>query len=262
MNVTHRPLNAVPDGIARAWGGVAIRAQIARGGVVSYWDEVRWDGKPGERSIWIVKPNGRESPQVVNHVILKGTTPLTLYQPYAVACGKNRVPVMQLGIPLIAFQESRGDVWDKYVAKSLDLSHGIGAVVGVNNDAVLPSLVYIIVEQGPAPTTFEVVITWGNSNAQGPAGGFQNSRQLLAACASARSPAPWCCSLAPSCRPRPGPSSALRLRSRRACRPRIGRGSKTCWRRRRFRRASKSSRTPCGSTCSTTCSTTRSSPPR
>ena len=171
MNVTHRPLNAVPDGIARAWGGVAVKAQIARGGVVSYWDEVRWDGKPGERSIWIVKPNGLENPAAVNHVVLKGTTPLTLYQPYTAACGTTRVPVMQLGIPLIAFQESRGDVWDKYVAKSLDLRHGIGAVVGLNNNAVLPSLVYIIVEQGPTPTTFEAVITWGNSNAQGPAGG-------------------------------------------------------------------------------------------
>ena len=171
MNVTHRPLTAVPASIARAWGGVAIRAQIARGGVVSYWDEVRWDGRPGERSIWIVKPNGRESPQAVSHVVLKGTTPLTLYQPYTVGCGKNRVPVMQLGIPLIAFQESRGDVWDKYVAKNLNMSHGIGAVVGVNNNAVLPSLVYIIIEQGPAPTTFEVVITWSDSNAQAPGGG-------------------------------------------------------------------------------------------
>ena len=94
MNVTHRPVNSVPDSIARAWGGVAIRAQIARGGV-----------------------------------------------------------------------------WDKYVAKSLNLSHGIGAVVGVNNDAVLANLVYIIVEQGSTPTTFEVVITWSNRNAQTPGGG-------------------------------------------------------------------------------------------
>jgi len=171
MNVTHRPLSAVPDGIARAWGGVAIQAQIARGGVDSYWDEVRWDGRPGERSIWIVKPTGRENPQAVNHVVLKGTTPLTLYQPYTAACDTSRIPVMELGIPLIAFQESRGDVWDKYVAKSLDLSHGIGAVVGVNSNAVLPNLVYIIVEQGPTPTTFEVVITWSDSNAQTPGGG-------------------------------------------------------------------------------------------
>jgi hypothetical protein len=171
MNVTHRPLESVPDSIARAWGGVAIQAQIARGGVVSYWDEVRWDGRSGERSIWIVKPTGRESPQAVGHVVLKGTTPATLYQPFTAACGTSRIPVMQLGIPLIAFQESRGDVWDKYVAKSLDLRHGIGAVVGVNNNAVLANLVYIIVEQGSTPTTFEVVITWSDSNAQSPDGG-------------------------------------------------------------------------------------------
>jgi len=171
MNVTQRPLNAVPDSIARAWGGVAIEAQIARGGVVSYWDEVRWDGRPGERSIWIVTPSGRNTPQTVRHVVLKGTTPLTLYQPYTAACGTCRLPVMQLGIPLIAFRESRGDVWDKYVAKILDLRHGIGVVVGVNNNAVWPDLAYIIVEQGPTPTTFEVVITWSNSNAQAPGGG-------------------------------------------------------------------------------------------
>jgi hypothetical protein len=168
--ITHRPLNAVPESIARAWGGVAIQSQIARGGVVSFWDEVRWDGKPGERSIWIVKPSGREEPQSVRHVVLKGRTPLALYQPYTVACGKSRVPVMSLGIPLIAFQESRGDVWDKYVAKNLDLSHGVGAVVGVNNQALLADLMYIIVEHGPDPTTFEVLITWGASGSQ-PHGG-------------------------------------------------------------------------------------------
>jgi hypothetical protein len=171
MNVTHRPLSSVPDSIARAWGGVAIKAQIARGGVDSYWDEVRWDGRPGERSIWIVKPNGRERPQGVSHVVLKGTTPLTLYQPYTAVDGMIRIPVMRLGIPLIAFQESRGDVWDKLVAKGLNLGHGIGAVVGVSTDVVSPNLVYIIVEQGPTPTTFEVVITWSDSNAQAPGGG-------------------------------------------------------------------------------------------
>ena len=169
--ITHRPLGSVPASIARAWGGVAIQAQIARGGVVSLWDEVRWDGRPGERSIWIVKPNGREEPQSVKHVVLKGTPPPAIYQPYTVACGKNQVPVMSLGIPLIGFQESRGDVWDKYVAKNLDLSRGVGAVVGVNNQAVLADLMYIIVEQGSTPTTFEVLITWGTSDAQTPGGG-------------------------------------------------------------------------------------------
>lgn len=169
--VTHRPLSAVSDSIARAWGGIAVQAQIARGGVVSLWDEVRWDGRPGERSIWIVKLDGRERPQAVKHVVLRGSTPLTIYRPYAVSCGKTRVPVMDMPIPLMAFQESRGDVWNKYIAKSLDMSHGVGAVVGVNNQGVLADLVYIIVEQGPTPTTFEVVITWHDRDVEAPGGG-------------------------------------------------------------------------------------------
>jgi hypothetical protein len=169
--ITHRPLSSVPDGIARAWGGVAVQAPIAKGGVVSSWDEVRWDGRPGERSIWIVKPDGREKPQAVKHVALRGRTPLTLYRPYAVSCGKTRVPVMDMPIPLMGFQESRGDIWDKYIAKNLDMTHGVGAVVGQNNQASLPDLVYIIVEQGPTPTTFEVVLTWHDRDFEAPGGG-------------------------------------------------------------------------------------------
>jgi len=170
--VTQRPLAAVPATIARAWGGVAVTAPIARGGVVSYWDEVRWDGNPGERSIWIVKSDGRMQPQSIKHVVLAGTTPLTIEQPYSADCGKFRVPVLKMPIPLMAFQERRGDIWDKYVAKSLDLRHGVGVAVGTDSNAVLPDLAYIIVEQGPNSTTFEVVLSWGSSNAEGPAGGF------------------------------------------------------------------------------------------
>ena len=169
--LTHRPLGAVPDSIARAWGGIAVEAPIARGGVVSLWDEVRWDGRPGERSIWIVKPDGRERPPAVKRVVLRGRTPLTIYRPYAVSCGKTRVPVMEMPIPLMAFQESRGDVWDKYIAKNLDMRHGVGAVVGVNNQRVFADLVYIIVEQGPTPTTFEVVLSWHDRDVEAPGGG-------------------------------------------------------------------------------------------
>jgi hypothetical protein len=172
MIVTQRPLAAVPQSVARAWGSVSVNAPIARGGVVSYWDEVRWDGKPGERSIWIVKSDGRLQPQSIRHVVLGGTTPLTIEQPYSADCGKIRVPVLKMPTPLMAFQERRGDIWDKYVAKSLDLRHGVGVAVGTNSNAVFPDLAYIIVQQGPEPTTFEVVLAWGSSNAEAPGGGF------------------------------------------------------------------------------------------
>ena len=171
MIVTQRPLTSVPESIARSWGGVAVTAPIARGGVVSYWDEVRWDGKPGERSIWIVKSDGRMRPQSVRHVVLGGTTALAIFQAYSADCGKIRVPALRMPVPLMAFQEARGDIWDKYVAKSLDLSHGVGVAVGTNSNAILPDLIYIIVQQGPEPTTFEVVISWANSDSETPGGG-------------------------------------------------------------------------------------------
>jgi len=171
MIVTQRPLAAVPESIARAWGGVSVNAPIARGGVTSSWDEVRWDGRPGERSIWLVRSDGRMNPQSIRRVLLGGTTPLTMSQPFAADCGKIRVPAMRMPVPLMAFQEQRGDIWDKYIAKSLDLRHGVGVVVGTNANSVLPDLVYIIVQQGPEPTTFQVVLSWGNSDNQTPGGG-------------------------------------------------------------------------------------------
>jgi hypothetical protein len=169
--VTQRPLTSVPASTARAWGGVAVTAPIARGGVVSYWDEVRWNGKPGERSIWIVKSDGRMRPQAVKHVVLGGTTPLTIFQSYSADCGKIRVPALQMPIPLMAFQERRGNIWDKYVAKSLDLSHGVGVAVGTDSNAIFPDLVVIIIHQGPQPMTYEVVLSWASSNSEAPGGG-------------------------------------------------------------------------------------------
>jgi hypothetical protein len=41
-----------------------VHADILRGGVdAGRWDEVRWEGKPGERSIWLIKATGNNRPQ-------------------------------------------------------------------------------------------------------------------------------------------------------------------------------------------------------
>jgi len=162
--IVQRPLGSVPASIARAWGGVNVAADILRGGIdTPSWDEVRWDGKPGERSIWIVKSSGNVRPQQIVRVVLKGVGPMRLFQPYTVTNG-NKVTVLQLPVPLMAFHESRGNVWDKFVAKNLDLRRGIGAVVGLSDNALFPDLVYLIVDQGDTPTTFKAVITWRDRN--------------------------------------------------------------------------------------------------
>jgi len=171
--IEQRPLRSVPASIARAWGGVNVAADILRGGIdTPSWDEVRWQGKPGERSIWVVKSWGNVRPQQIVRVVLKGAGPVRLFQPFTVTNG-NKVTVLQLPMPLMAFHESHGNVWDKFVAKNLDLRQGIGAVVGLSGNALFPDLVYLIVDQGDTPATFKAVITWRDRNIdrEAPGGG-------------------------------------------------------------------------------------------
>lgn len=159
-----RPLTGVPDSIARAWAGVGIRADILRGGVdAGRWDEVRWEGKPGERSIWLVKATGNNRPQSVERVTLEsGAQPVRLYPPYVFTGSSGRLAVMQMPQPLIAFSETQGNVWDKWVGKGLDLGQGIGAVVGLSSNALNPDLVYLVVQQSDQPTSYRAVISWAD----------------------------------------------------------------------------------------------------
>jgi hypothetical protein len=75
--VEYRPLVAsVFDSIARAWSGVGVHADIVRGGVdAGRWDEVRWEGKPGERSIWLIKATGNNRRQSVQRVTIAERSP-------------------------------------------------------------------------------------------------------------------------------------------------------------------------------------------
>src|SRR3990172_9612996 len=71
-----RHLQAVRESIARAWGGVPIRAEARPGGLErELWDEVRWEGKPGEQSVWVVEPTTTKSPWL-HRLALKGLGPL------------------------------------------------------------------------------------------------------------------------------------------------------------------------------------------
>ena len=159
-----RPLTSVPDSVARAWAGVSIHADILRGGVdIGRWDEVHWEGKPGERSIWLIKATGSNRPQTVLRLTLEGASPLRLYPPY-VFTGGERLAVLQMPQPLIAFSENRGNIWDKWVGKSLDLGQGIGAVVGLSTNALNPDLVYLVVQQGDQPTSYKAIISWSDAN--------------------------------------------------------------------------------------------------
>jgi hypothetical protein len=91
-----------------------------------------------------------------------GANPVRLYLPY-VSTGRARLPVIQMPQPLIAFSDSQGNIWDRWVGRSLDLGQGIGAVVGLSPNALDSDFVYLVVQQGDQPTSFRAVISWADA---------------------------------------------------------------------------------------------------
>src|SRR5258708_3580112 len=51
-----RTLRWSSESVAHAYGTVRVLAEIKAAGDGQRWDEVRWEGKPGERSVWMVLP--------------------------------------------------------------------------------------------------------------------------------------------------------------------------------------------------------------
>jgi len=169
-----RRVQPVAEGIARAYGGAPVlpTIKLAGGGSV-VWDEVTWDGKPGERSVWLLSPILR-NPQELYNAALKGTGPLRRFQPYTVPTNGTRAAVVTFPLNFLWAQEERGTAWDRYLSRGLDLTGGIGAVVGVNHSTLFPDQVHLVVSQAETPTTYKAVLVWRQRNLDREAPGTDN----------------------------------------------------------------------------------------
>jgi len=158
--LTDRTFRWASEAVARAYGATRVLAEIKPGGEgKARWDEVKWDGKPGERSIWVVEPNGRRRPQQLYHVVLKATGPARHFLPYAPTNGQTVVTV-RYPLEFLAFHEDRGDLWEKYPSKSVDLSNGIAVVAGANSNPLFPDVAPPLVTKPEQPTTYRAVLIW------------------------------------------------------------------------------------------------------
>ena len=154
-----RRVQSVRESLARAYGGVPVVPQIKPGGEGPViWDEIAWEGKPGERSVWLVSPILRHI-QELYRVALKSKGPLRPFQPYSPHDGAA-VAVMALPLNFLWAQEERGTAWDKYISRGLDLQDGVGVVAGVNFNATFPDQAYLIVSQAEQPRTYKAVLVW------------------------------------------------------------------------------------------------------
>jgi hypothetical protein len=158
--LSDRTFRWASEAVARAYGATRVLAEITPGGESKgRWDEVKWDGKPGERTVWVVEPSGRGRPQQLYHVVLKATGPARHFIPYTPTKGQ---PLVTVGYPIdfLWFHEERGDLWDKYVSKSVDLSNGIAVIAGSNSNSQFPDMARLLVNQAEQPTTYKAVLIW------------------------------------------------------------------------------------------------------
>jgi len=154
-----RTLRWSSEAVARAYSTVRVLAEIAPAGDGKRWDEVRWEGKPGERSVWMVLPSGSGRPQQLHRILLKGEGPIRQFMPFVPVRGSLSAAV-KYPLNFLWFHQERGQIWDRYVSRSLDLGQGLGAVVGENVNQFFPDEVYLIVRHAAQPTTYKAVLFW------------------------------------------------------------------------------------------------------
>ena len=155
-----RHLQTANESNARTYGGVPVRADVRKGGEKKQlWDEVRWEGTPGERSVWVVVPSSRR-PGELYRTALKGTGPIRHFLPYTVTNGNKTYPVAKFGLNFLFSHEEDADFWTKRLAPVLDLGGGIGVIVAAADGVFKADEVYLIVNHTAEPGAFKVVLGW------------------------------------------------------------------------------------------------------
>jgi hypothetical protein len=153
-----RHVRLVPESLARGFGGVPVAAQVRKGGDARVqWDEVRWQGRPGEVTVWLIRTNGAR-PQQATRLALKGDGPMRQFLPYTVAPGSGRLDAVKISLNYVNF--AGGPRLAAWTARAVNLKNGIAAVVAVNDDSLRPDDVYLIVEHAHAPATYKAVLGW------------------------------------------------------------------------------------------------------
>ncbi|MBI4610246.1 MAG: hypothetical protein HY726_14700 [Candidatus Rokubacteria bacterium] len=172
-----REVVAARPGVASAFGAVRVRAESVQEREDKIgWSELRWQGKPGEQSVWVIAPSTPWFTEV-RDVALKGAGQLIRVIPHRMALSRSPAPA--LGIPLAFVEAREGDpaLWRKYLAPVLDLSEGVGVVVAVNRSSGYADYVFIVVRHAPVPTTYSVVLAWKQRRTEIEAGGREDDQE-------------------------------------------------------------------------------------
>lgn len=159
-----RHLQTASESTARAYGGVAVRADVTKGGEQKQlWDEVRWEGTPGEQSVWVVAPSSRR-PGELYRAAIKGVGPIRHFLSYTLAPGGAKYPVARFPVDYLFARQDDPDFWTKRLAPVLDLGGGIVVIVAAQNGVFKADEAYVIVTHTAAPAAFKAVLGWRDRN--------------------------------------------------------------------------------------------------
>ncbi|MGH7307281.1 MAG: hypothetical protein ACREK6_01150 [Candidatus Rokuibacteriota bacterium] len=155
-----RPLQTVSgEAAARAYGAVVVRPDLPEAGARQLWHELRWEGRPGEQTVWKVSPSGLRVGEL-DRVALRGRGLLRQFLPFVASTNGRRGHALSVPLLYLWAQEERGIVWPGYLSRALELSDEIAAVVGVNTNRSFADQVYLLVRHGEQPTTYKAVLSW------------------------------------------------------------------------------------------------------
>lgn len=156
-----RQVHPAGKDVALAFGAVAVRpTAYASAEDSGLWTTVRWEGKPGQRVVWVLRPSTTQHLQRVAELALSGTAKgLRYFIPYGVTLSPTPSVVVSIPLTFLRSSESGVPIWEKFLVRAVDLSRGLAAVVGGNtlNDA---DWVYVVIQQPADPTTFSAVVAW------------------------------------------------------------------------------------------------------
>lgn len=169
-----RHLQAASESTARAYGGVPVRADVKKGGDGRQrWDEVLWEGAPGEQSVWVVVPGARRHGELYR-VALRGAGPIRHHVPYAGTSEDRKLQVVSFFSDFLWSHEEDADFWPKRLAPVLDLGAGVAVIVGSNAAHRDADRAWIVVVHSAASATYKVVLGWRErpSERESPGNGF------------------------------------------------------------------------------------------
>ena len=157
--VSSRVVVPVEAETARSFAAVEVRP-LGPSPSTGQWLEVRWEGKPGERAVWAVRGEGVIRQAVVGVGLRAPSGDLRHYVPFAPGPGDWKVRAARLGLEFVEFWEGHADLWRRFLGPKIDLAAGAAAVVAENPNAQYPDAVFVVIDQPPTPTTYDVVIAW------------------------------------------------------------------------------------------------------